>query len=113
MSAAIYDQTFSLQVTNGDTGWIGLGGTKQVAVDFDVQALGATSIQFFVDRLTADGATSQQIWASGALSLLGVKGVSLGPGLAVGEVLGSSTRIRWQIVAPITGVTFHVMLTTL
>lgn len=96
----------AMQTINGDTGNQSWSDMSTLAIDIDITDKQGTSptVQFFLDRLGADGTTNFNIWASSVQSVSGASpgtpiliSTSAGPGCIINQEIGSSGRLRWMI----------------
>jgi len=70
---------------------------EAVAIDCTLSGLagGATpSVQFFLDRLVADGTTWVQIANPAAITTNGTVTILVGPGLPINSITGRTLRVR-------------------
>jgi hypothetical protein len=95
----VLTQASAAQTANGNASGLAVGAFTEIAIDANITAITGTSptIQFFIDRLGADGATYFNIWSSSAISAVSALSTSIGAGLAVTQSFGSIIRFRWVV----------------
>lgn len=94
----------SVAAANGTAQTFDFTSAEAVCIDCILTALtGGTSpsVQFILERLSADGATWVQLSAATALTVAssspstGISSFEVGPGLAINKLVGTQHRIRW------------------
>ncbi len=73
-----------------------VGPFAELAVDINITVKTGTSptIQFFIDRLGADG-VAYNLYSSAVISAIGQTSTSIGSGFVINQSLGSTIQIRW------------------
>lgn len=95
-SSTVYLRASSAITTSGSAGPFTVGPFAELAVDINITAKSGTSptIQFFIDRIGADG-VAYNIYGSSVLSATGQTSTSIGSGFVINQSFGSSIQIRW------------------
>lgn len=114
MSAqTVYTQTSTLITASGNSGILAVGNFVELAVDVNLTGKQGTSptIQFFIDRLGADG-IYYNIWSSSSVSSTPTTvSASIGAGLASTPSFGGTIQFRWTIGGSATpGFTYSVSI---
>ena len=104
---SLFTQASAAQTANGNSGPLDTSGVQAISVDVNVSALAGTTpaVQFFVDRLGADGVW-YAIAQSASITAAGVWSTSVGPGAAANAELGDTIRLRWVITGTTPSITF-------
>lgn len=108
-ASIVLAQASAAQTANGNAAGLAVGAFSELAVDINVTASSGTSptLQFFVDRLGADGATYFTIWSSSVINTSPtVVSTSIGAGLSVTQSFGQTARFRWVITGTTPSFTF-------
>lgn len=97
------------RIASGNVSGLSVAPFREIALDVNVTAVSGTSptLQLFLDRLMADGATYSPLWQSSIITTAQqMPPVSIGPGCSVAHSIGLFVRLRWVIAGTSPSFTF-------
>jgi hypothetical protein len=112
-ATTVLNQVSAAQTANGNAAGLAVGPFCELAVDINITASSGTSptIQFFVDRLGADGTTYFTIWSSSVINTSPtVVSTAIGAGLSVAQSFGAMARFRWVVTGTTPSFTFSASI---
>lgn len=110
-AGTVLNSASAAYTASGASASLAVSQYRELAVDVNVTALSGTTptIQYFVDRLGADG-NFYTVWSSASITATGTASTSIGAGCATNAAFGTAVRLRWTVGGTTPSVTFSASL---